>query len=232
MLKLFEEFVKVSDYKNWSRYANLEFYKKMGGNFKKAEDHDKNFNRIYYDLKVDHDSFEVLIPEEISDWFRWFSMGNDMEIIDYNRGLCRDKDGREMRIGRLLRKYGEDGLLKAYNQSKTNFLKNIDDLQVVISRHPYDIIGMSTNRGWTTCHDINDKRYGGDHLHGIRTSLNRGSLVAYLIRKKDRNIENPISRCLISSDFNGRVSVDRHVYGTRVKEFTDFLENWCKQNKI
>lgn len=230
-LKIFEEFVKVSDYRKWSKYANMDFYKDVESAFKDTKDHDKNFNRIYFDLKVDNDSFEIDIPQEISDWFNWFSMGNDMEIVDYNKGICRDKDGREMRIGRLLNKYGEEGLLKTYNQSKTNTLKNVDDLQVVISRHPYDIIGMSTNRGWTTCHDLNDKRYGGEHLHGISNDLRDGVLVAYLIRKSDKNIKNPISRCLINN-YYGRLSVDDHVYGTYVREFVEFLENWCGGKKL
>ncbi len=136
-----------------------------------------------------------------------------------------------MRIGKLLNKLGEERLLQTYNRSKENTLKNVNDLQVVISRHPYDIIGMSTDRGWTTCHDLNDERYGGKHLRNITKNLRNGSLVAYVIRKSDRNINDPISRCLIENRYNG-LGVDRHVYGTNVPGFVKFLDNWVKEYKI
>ena len=227
-IKLSEEFVPIGDYKNWSKFSNKDFYNEIGKYFKNFPDHDKNYNRIYFDLDIDPDRFKISIPLEISDYMRWYGY----PIIDYERGVCQDKDGREIRIGRLFIKLGEEGLLQAYNNSKQNMLKNVKDLQVVISRHPYDIIGMSTNRGWTTCHDINDKRYKGHHLHGLKQSLISGSLIAYLIRKSDRNITNPISRCLLSAynntEFRSKsIYVDNHVYGTKVPEFLEFLVKWA-----
>lgn len=196
------EAISISRYKEWSKWVNKSFYKKMGDYFRKFEDHSTNFDRIYFDLNVNPDDFKVVIPDEISDYFNWYGSYNPdsnskMKILDYQKGLCLDKDGRQIRIGKLLRKLGEERLLQTYNKSKENTLKNIGDLQIVISRHPYDIIGMSTDRGWTTCHDLDDKRYGGEHLHNVKRYLQRGCLIAYVIRKSDRNIKNPISRCLI-----------------------------------
>jgi hypothetical protein len=221
------EKISISDYKNWAVHANEHFYKQMGEIFKneKAADHSRNYDRIYYDLNVNKDNFEVEIPLEIKDFFRWYGRGNEMEIVDYHKGICKDKDGRIIKIGKLLRKLGEEKLLDTYNKSKTNTLKNVGDLQVVISRHPYDIIGMSTDRGWTTCHDLKDKRYGGEHLEMIKYYLQKGSLVAYLIRKEDRNIEKPISRILIVKEF--RDLKPNETYGTYVKEFDVFVKNWC-----
>jgi hypothetical protein len=224
------EAVSISRYKEWSKWTNVGFYEKMGNYFKKFEDHSNNYNRIYFDLEVDTDNFEIVIPDEIIDFFDWYGpMGPDktskLKILDYQKGICQDKDGRQIRIGRLLRKLGEDRLLQTYNKSKENILKNIDDLQVVISRHPYDIIGMSTDRGWTTCHDLDDKRYGGAHLHGLMDDLHRGTLVAYIIRKGDRNIKNPLSRCLIFRR-DDTLFIDRHVYGTNVPGFVEFLNKW------
>lgn len=226
MIKLFEEFVNISDYKEWSKYYNKDFYELMGNFFKKFDNHDKNYNRIYFDLKVDTNSFEIKIPDELSDFMRWYGY----PIIDYQKGLCMDKDGREIRIGKLLNKLGEEKLLKTYNQSRTNILKDVNDLQVVICRHPYDLIGMSTGRGWTTCHDIHDKRYGGEHLHGLKNDLQKGILVAYLIRKSDRNINNPIARCLIFKSYGvNKIGVDRHIYGTKVDGFTELLNKFCNK---
>lgn len=232
--KIFE-FVEISDYKEWSKFTNKEFYQKIGEYFKSQELHDKNFNRIYYDLEVNHDLFKVEIPDEITDFFNWYGQGNSMRIKDYNKGICTDKDGREIKIGKLLRKLGEEKLLQTYNKSKTNSLKDVSDLQVVISRHPYDIIGMSTNRGWTTCHDLNDTRYNGDHLHNVRSCLRNGVLIAYLIRKSDKNIKNPISRCLIKKSYGSskiKLKPDYHIYGTYVNEFEKFLKKWCSVYNI
>jgi hypothetical protein len=229
------EAVSISDYKKWSKDTNKTFFNEMGEYFKNFSDHDKNYYRIYFDLEVNTDDFEVVIPDEITDFFTWFGpegpYKTQMRIIDYNKGLCTDKEGRQMRIGKLLNKLGEEKLLQTYNKSKENTLKNVSDLQVVISRHPYDIIGMSTDRGWTTCHDLNDKRYDGKHLHNITRSLRRGTLAAYVIRKSDRNINDPISRCLIEDRYNG-LGVDHHVYGTNVPGFVKFLDNWVKEYKI
>lgn len=129
----------------------------------------------------------------------------------------------------MLTRLGEDKLLRTYELSKNNTLKKTDDLQIVISRHPYDIIGMSTNRGWTTCHDLNDKRYNGNHLHNIANNLRGGCLIAYLIRKNDRNIKDPISRCLILRNGFGGLRPDRHIYGTYIDEFKYFLDRWCNE---
>jgi len=226
------EAIKFSDYKKWSKDANKGFFDEMGEYFKNFPDHDKNFYRIYFDLEVNPDDFKIVIPDEIEDFFDWFGPDGpyhtQMEIIDYQKGICTDKEGRQMRIGKLLNKLGEVELLQTYNKSKENTLKNLSDLQVVISRHPYDVIGMSTDRGWTTCHDLNDKRYGGEHLHNISRYLRRGTLAAYVIRKSDRSIDNPISRGLIQKSFR-HLEVDYHVYGTNIPGFTEFLQNWVKE---
>jgi hypothetical protein len=89
---------------------------------------------------------------------------------------------------------------------------------------------MSTGRGWTTCHDIHDKRYGGQHLHGLKGDLEKGILVAYLIRKTDRNINNPIARCIIFKYYGtNKLSVDKHIYGTKVNGFEDLLVKFCNK---
>jgi hypothetical protein len=233
MIKKYKEFfekISIQDYKKWSTHMNKIFYDNMGEIFEKEPNHSRNYDRVYYDIKVDTDNFQIEIPLEIEDFFKWYGQYNKMKIVDYINGICTDKDGRRIRIGKLLRKLGEDKLLDTYNKSKTNTLKNVDDLQVVISRHPYDIIGMSTDRGWTTCHDLNDKRYGGEHLHMVKYLLSRGCLVAYLIRKNDRNIENPISRILIVR--SGSIIVPEKLYGTNVTEFKDFVKSWCSKMSL
>ncbi len=195
--------------------------------FMSHHDRDKRGNRIYFDLKVEDQNLEKVIPQDVRDFLNWFRY----PIEDDKLGLCIDKDGRVIKIGRLLRKLGKDELLKSYEKSRSTILKKVDNLKVVISRHPYDIIGMSTNRGWTTCLNINDPVYGGKHLYSLQQQLRRGCLIAYLIREGDEEIKNPISRILIKYDVD-HIYPDNHIYGTPIKEFEKFVQKWCNSIKL
>lgn len=218
------EAVSVSDYKKWIGYTNKNFYNTIGEYFKKFDNSDKKHNRIYFDLSTNPDRWELEVPDEIDDYMSWYGY----PILDYNKGICRDKDGRDIKIGKLLQRLGREDLLKVYSDSKQNTLKNVDDLQVVICRHPYDVIGMSTDRGWSTCIDLKDKRYGGEHLNSLKSMILNGCLVAYLIRKSDRNINKPISRIVIKKGYSG-LNPDFHVYGTNIPEFREFLVEWTEK---
>lgn len=216
--------ITLKNFRDWRNLLNNNFYKEIGEYFSKFQDKDKRHNRIYFKLKVEQSS-TMPIPQEISDYMNWIGCC----ITDYKKGLCNFK-GRELRIGKFFNENDRQDLLKVYSESKTS-LKNIDNLSVVICRHPYDIIGMSTNRGWSTCIDLNDKKYGGTHLGGLRNNLTSGCLVAYLIRDDDRNINNPVSRIVINL-YGGRLCSDSKCYGTSVKEFKDFVSEWVtKRNR-
>lgn len=221
--KVNEELVTYKQYKDMSANFNMNFYSKFEEFFKKFKDHDRNFNRIYFPLQVDSSRYQIKAPKELSDWMRW----NNYHIVDYDKGLCYNKQGKIVRIGKLLNSLGETELLKVYNKSKNTTLKNVDNLSVVISRHPYDIVGMSTNRGWTTCHDLNDKRYGGEHLYGLKSNLKSGCLIGYLIRRDDRNINNPLARCIISGYYD--LNASRDIYGTYIPEFEEFMKKFAKK---
>ncbi|MCB1713091.1 MAG: hypothetical protein KDH96_11655, partial [Candidatus Riesia sp.] len=230
-IKESNESISYKDYKNFCDKIDnymvginpLGDRKEIIDFFKKFPDHDKNFYRIYFDLKVDRDDWKIEIPKEIKDFMGWYRF----PIVDYEKGLTKDKYGRVVKFSKIFKQMGQDNLIKTYADSKTDTLKDTNDLQVVISRHIYDIIGSSTNRGWTTCIDLYDKRYQGRHLKELIYLIGNGVIIAYLIRKKDRNIENPISRCFIKK-VNNELRVDS-VYGTNVKEFTKFLDEWVKK---
>lgn len=210
--------ITIKNFKEWKDKFNDRFYKEMSEYFSKFKDKDKRHNRIYFKLKVEQSS-DMPIPQEISDYMNWIGC----PIIDYKKGLCKVK-GREVRIGKFFNDTDRKDLLKIYSESRQS-LKNTDNLSVVICRHPYDIIGMSTNRGWSTCIDLNDKKYGGKHLHSLGSKMTSGCLIAYLIRDDDRNINNPVSRIAILS-YNGTLYCDTKCYGTSVKEFIKFTNDW------
>lgn len=82
-------------------------------------------------------------------------------------------------------------LLKDFNEDpyrKEDFTGQ--ELQIVISRHPYDIAGMSTDRGWTSCTNLID----GQKKHYVMGFVKSHILIAYLCRKGDDDIRNPIAR--------------------------------------
>ena len=218
--------IKYSDFKKFNKYSNENYYKNLEKIFKEYPG-DKNNNRIYFDIQVNPDNFKVKIPFEISEYFNWLGWheNNPVNIIDYQKGICR-MDGRQMRIGKVLNKLGQPELLKTYQESKDNTLKNVKDLRVVISRHPYDVMGMSTDRGWSTCVDMYDKKYNGKYLYSLKSDLQRGCLVAYLIRKGDENINNPLSRIRITSGYATKFRADTKTYGTDVVEFRQCVNNW------
>lgn len=70
---------------------------------------------------------------------------------------------------------------------------NSNNLWLVISNHAYDIAGMSTNRDWTSCMNI----INGDNKVYVKHDIQYGTLVAYIIDKKDTNIQQPYGRILI-----------------------------------
>jgi hypothetical protein len=64
---------------------------------------------------------------------------------------------------------------------------------MVISKHPYDIGGMSTNRSWTSCMNLR----GGENSNYVPIDVRQGTIISYLIQRNDKNIQDPVSRILI-----------------------------------
>jgi len=141
-------------------------------------------------------------------------------------------------------------LVKIFNQRKV--VKTNKEYVIIISRHPYDIIGMSTGRGWTSCMNVDV----GEYTNYVGTSISGGVLIAYLcystdvtrlkdsegiIHSNDKiNIQNPIGRVLIKpyikdgEDMNAedpnwilRIST---TYGTFPDIMLKKLKRWIDNN--
>lgn len=149
-------------------------------------------------------------------------------IESYIEGIAVTKDGKtKIKIGKLLKE--DPSLLNTFNNDSTRSLKKKDDLIVVISRHPYDLTGASTGRGWTSCHDLNGD--SNTYLKYLPLNIQHGTLVAYLIRNNDKNINNPISRVLIKPFFNLTTNkialvMDGTIYGTNSDNFRKTVKSW------
>lgn len=68
---------------------------------------------------------------------------------DYVAGYIK-KDNQKYRLGKVLQQLGRMDLLDKFKKDTSRQLKN-KDLVIVISRHPYDIAGASTDRNWKSC---------------------------------------------------------------------------------
>lgn len=219
MVQAIEEALKPSEYrpfvKGWdkSRWASL-----FGGKY-----------RLY--LPLVQSSSKVTPNAQVVD----FLDKNGFVVKDYTNNLAIDTKGREKRIGSIVAK---DPLVKKmYDNDPARQGSTVKANQiVVISRHPYDIASMSTDRGWTSCMNLHD----GVNSHYIPIEIKAGTIIAYLVDKKDTNINNASARVLIkpfisvnadeyarkTSDKDIVLGINKRVYGDASPEFLKTVNSW------
>jgi hypothetical protein len=73
-----------------------------------------------------------------------------------------------------------------------------DDTLIVFSRHSYDIAGMSTDRGWSSCMNLAQ----GSNANYVGKDIEHGVFIAYAVKSDDKNINNPLARVLIKPFVN------------------------------
>lgn len=156
------------------------------------------------------------------------------EVHDYLNGRVKDKHGREMKLGKALKQSkAPDDLINHFNTDpKRNAARLHGDLSVVVSRHPYDVAGMSTGRGWTSCMDL-DRGY--EERHHLKHDVHEGTHVAYLVRGNDHNIENPVARIALKphTSLDGSHTVLRpedKTYGGAASSFGHTVHKWSVDN--
>jgi hypothetical protein len=179
---------------------------------------------------------------QIDDFFRKLpNFKYEMNFEDYLRdGTFNDSYGRPVKIGRALqnisgsyKKYfpneDEDNvdngkefilhtLLKQFNEdpSRVTTRTQTKPKMVVVSRAKYDVVGMSTDRGWSSCMSLNASN-GRTYVH---CDVTEGTLIAYEIDADDKNIQRPSARVTIKPFINTKDSNDiayvtsGSVYGT------------------
>lgn len=117
------------------------------------------------------------------------------------------------------------------NDQKRTLYRKQGNLLVVISRHPYDVVGASTGRSWTSCMNVDT----GRNKKYIAEDIKHGTLVAYLVKNTDKNINHPIARIRLMRYFREAnpkdfiVLPDLMSYGTKHAKFESFVRNWCKK---
>ena len=127
------------------------------------------------------------------------------------------KDDALKHINNLINKYNEIPEIKLYRENK------VKSFYIVFSKHRYDVAGMSTGRGWTSCMNL----YSGINAHYVQHDVKAGTLVAYLVRNDDLNIKNPVARVAIKpfvsleDPSNVLYQAEQKVYGTPPIGFLD-----------
>lgn len=125
-------------------------------------------------------------------------------ITDYLAKKCvkiSDKEQKNVfNIGKVI---GKDEVAKAAFDNDPQLQNSkTAEFTLVISCHPYDIIGMSTGRDWDiqSCMRLGDslaKTHAGSNSRFVEKDVAEGTLVAYAIKTNDTNIKNPLGRCLL-----------------------------------
>lgn len=124
-----------------------------------------------------------------------------------------------------------DWLIKLYNSTdeakEAKNPKAKKKYYIVFSKHAYDVAGMSTNRGWTSCMNL----YGGSNSHYVQSDVVAGTMVAYLVNETDLNINKPVARISIKPFVNINDPDDvfyqpeHRVYGTAPADFLPTVVN-------
>ena len=127
------------------------------------------------------------------------------------------KDKAVTEINKLIDYYNKIPEVKLYRENK------VKSFYIVFSKHRYDVAGMSTGRGWTSCMNL----YTGINSHYVQHDVKAGTLVAYLVRNDDLNIKNPVARVAIKpfvsleDPSNVLYQSEQRVYGTPPIGFLD-----------
>jgi len=224
ILNKLEEALKPSQYravvKGWNKERYADIFKDS------AYEHDKNGYRVFIPLGDKNSNAQPIRPpmdieKVLTD--------NGFEVQDYSKGIAYNKEKKQpIKIGKVLNKLGRQDLMQKFNNdNRREGTKN--EYIVVISRHPYDIAGMSTDRGWTSCMNLDC----GEYKRFVPLDVEKGSVIAYVTTSDDKNLNNPTGRMLIKPFYDERSSdgqvyfgIEDRVYGTNVPGFQDAVKSW------
>ena len=228
-------------------------------------------DKTIYGMRIDillKTVFHYTNKEEESKYIQDMMDEGTPDMRDYSNGFyeMRTSPGRKLRIGKLLniaKKLISNGTIpedelrmfdvvemeKEYLRLSENKPK---ELIAVISRHPYDIAGMSTGRGWRSCMNLVD----GEYRDFVGTTIMGGGLVAYICYPNDTtdlidsngvhhknnkiNIQHPLGRVLIKPYFKSEVNPDlsdrdfllicSEQYGTFNPAAIQELQHWIDEH--
>ena len=260
LITTLNEALKPSQYRDLVKGWDKERYKDIFTNPKYK--HDRNGYRVFIpisDENIEGDQEKIIDSDflvnkaqdnpTLKKRYKTAITVNDIidymkyKIVDYRKGIAKETEGkRQMKIGKILNqfkktnKYPEavvDNIMQQFaNDPNRKSVRN--EHFAVISRHPYDIAGMSTDRGWTSCMNLESGQYN----HYVPLDIKHGSVIAYAVKSNDKNIENPVARVMIKpfleidkKDKDSEVvfGMEDRVYGEEPAGFVNVVKNWVDE---
>jgi len=213
----FNEAISLKDAKKYTKIwqkSNMQNYLAdwFGNDYRKYLPLDSDTNGVKFDNTL-HSKIEKILSE------------NGYEIEDYVSNLCKKTgtDKNFTKITKILQKFDQNLLIEFQNDLIK--IGENSGYMVVISRHPVDIAGMTTGRNWKGCMDIKK----GEFKQFVQVDIKLGTIIAYLIKTDDTNIQNPLSRLLLKPyvDENGKSWLfPERVFGTPNQYFVATVEKW------
>jgi hypothetical protein len=253
---IFREAIRLKDVKK----KNLS--RKYGGAYSinSLKDVFGKKDRLVYNLDLNEKDFETANPL-VSKINRLLNINfpgfKIKDAEEYKKGVVYNENDKEKKqprkIGRLLQSVNDgesERLLDAFKKDPFRLAKD-NSYKVVISRHPYDIAGMSTDRNWRSCMTLNvpnvvynepeRRNIEGINKRYVDQDINEGSIVAYLVSNNDVTkggkveIRRPLARILMKPHYNKNNKSDiaysiGRIYGAGVKKFSDFIREWLLDN--
>lgn len=209
--------------KGWDRQRYAEIFKNP------QYRHDRKGYRVYIPIESSQSADAPKSPTQTQ--IERFLDENGFDLVDYVKGIVYNREKKQnIKIGRVLNKLKATDLLNAFNVDKTREGKK-SEYMAVISRHPYDIAGQSTDRGWTSCMNLKN----GGYNNYVPLDIREGTVIAYVTRVNDTNLENPTGRVSIKPfvDILGKAQVyfgiENQVYGSSVPGFIETVRKWVNQ---
>lgn len=214
------------------------------------------------DALLDDEGYTVGDMNSYIKGFAYKITGNDAY---YNKTM---DSKNPVKIGKLLQKFEADGQIEVTDRKDGNktskwitgkpllhefkndpIRSSNGEFAVVISRHPYDIAGASTDRSWTSCMDLGlprinypkTKQNDGINRKYIPKDIDEGTLVAYVVPMTELyegpngeekvKLQKPLSRILLkphNSDV-GKVYTVGTRYGSQYPEFYQKIKEWTSK---
>ena len=160
--------------------------------------------------------------------------GYETDKNRYKQGIAHhlsDEDKkRPMKIGKILEKHqAPESTKKAYMNDPFRAAGK-SHLHTTISRHPFDVAGMSTDRGWTSCISMSK----GVYRTNLPKEVQHGTHVAYLHHKNDKTISFPVARVALrpfeKKGDKTLLRAEPKVYGTANPAFHSAVKKWAEHH--
>jgi len=211
------EALKPSQYRNLVKGWDSE---RLADAFRQwPEKKNRTATRLYFDFPQTRTEIEP--DTQVVDLLKQLGY----EVVDYVQGLAKKIGSNQnaTKIGKIL----SAAVSQGNNEASTILQKFQKDparaamktYQGVVSRHPYDVAGMSTGRGWTSCQDL----VKGSACEYVPRDIKAGTLVAYMIQTNDLDIKHPAGRILLKPYINDKKQTayapHKETYGTITAEF-------------